>query len=123
MDTTTKVCTLCGAAKTLEEYNLNHLGPYGRASRCRPCEWAYQLAKRYGLSAQEYRERLEAQHGVCAICQTAPSPDARRQNLSVDHDHVTGDIRGLLCAKCNAALGLFDDDPAVLLRATQYMTR
>jgi hypothetical protein len=59
---------------------------------------------------------LAAQHGVCAICQTA-------QAIHVDHDHRTGQIRGLLCLRCNAALGQLADDPLVLRRAARYLER
>ncbi len=59
---------------------------------------------------------LAAQHGVCAICQTAPA-------IHVDHDHRTGQIRGLLCFRCNAALGQLADDPLVLRRAARYLER
>src|ERR1035441_8308495 len=51
----------------------------------------------YGLSEDAYNNRLEKQNGVCAICFALPTT----QQLRVDHDHNTGAVRGLLCAKCN----------------------
>lgn len=59
-----------------------------------------------------------SQGGVCAICEC---PDKKR--LSVDHDHQTGKIRGLLCANCNLALGNFKDDPDRLAKAIVYLKR
>jgi proteasome beta subunit len=59
---------------------------------------------------------LDRQHGVCAICR---SPRAEQ----VDHDHLTGHVRGVLCFNCNAALGLFKDRPDVLRRAAHYVVR
>lgn len=59
------------------------------------------LRVRYGLTIEQYENLLAQQDGVCAIC-NAPPPKDRR--LHVDHDHVTGEVRGLLCLKCNTAL-------------------
>jgi hypothetical protein len=57
---------------------------------------------------------LQAQNGVCAICRTAEA-------AHIDHDHVTGAVRGMLCFRCNAALGQLDDNPDVLVRAARYL--
>jgi hypothetical protein len=57
---------------------------------------------------------LEAQGGVCAICQAAPA-------AHVDHDHETGAVRALLCFNCNGGLGQFKDDPEVLRAAADYV--
>ena len=63
------------------------------------------LDRNYGLSRDEHRRLLEAQNGVCAVCKL-PS----RRALCVDHCHATRQVRGLLCDKCNTALGLLGDD-------------
>jgi len=63
----------------------------------------YQLQRHYGISLQEYERRLREQDGRCAIC-LIPSELLKRQ-LAVDHDHITGVIRGLLCIYCNTAVG------------------
>jgi len=75
-----------------------------------------QLKAKYGMSIEEYDVLLRAQNGRCKICRTG---DVRM--LSVDHCHDTGTIRGLLCLKCNSGLGMFNDDPALLRKATQYL--
>lgn len=68
---------------------------------------------------------VEAQDGLCAICgrpettRSCASGEPRR--LSVDHDHVTGQVRGLLCHGCNVAIGHFGDDVEVLLSAVRYL--
>ena len=72
----------------------------------------------YGLSNEQYEEMLSAQSGVCAICEKG-CPTGK--SLAVDHDHLSGRIRGLLCADCNGALGHFKDDPALLRRAIVYL--
>jgi hypothetical protein len=68
----------------------------------------------YGMTVADLDAMLLAQHGVCAICQVAPA-------AHVDHDHQTDKVRGLLCFRCNAALGQLGDDPLVLRRAARYV--
>ena len=80
--------------------------------------WRRYKAALYGLTPEVYNRMLEEQGGVCAICS---QPEPRCQGLSVDHDHNTGVVRGLLCSNCNTALGLFIDDPDRLARAATYL--
>lgn len=76
------------------------------------------LKKRYGITLQEYDNMLAAQDGVCAIC----GKECRKNMfLSVDHDHETGAIRGLLCDDCNNGLGKFFDDVSLLQKAIDYL--
>lgn len=75
---------------------------------------------RYGIGGEEYAQLLENQGGVCAIC---GSPCPTGKDLSVDHDHGTGAIRGLLCHHCNIGLGHFKDNPALLNAAIAYLGR
>jgi hypothetical protein len=72
----------------------------------------------YGLTAEQHRWLVEQQNGVCAICKQ-PS----RRALCVDHCHATRQVRGLLCDKCNTALGLLDDDAGRMLAAVAYLDR
>jgi hypothetical protein len=82
----------------------------------------HQNLRRYGITAQEYDDLLTAQSGVCAIC--GHSERYRdRQRLAVDHCHTTGRVRGLLCSACNKGIGCFEDDPAILERAIDYLHR
>lgn len=67
------------------------------------------LKTRYGITPEDYLAMLVAQGGCCAICRTA-TPGRGAKHFSVDHDHATGEVRGLLCFKCNAALGLLGDN-------------
>lgn len=71
---------------------------------------------RYGLTEGAFRELLQ-KHPVCAICGIS-FDDA---SLHVDHDHKTGNIRGLLCSRCNQGLGFFKDDPALVANASKYL--
>ena len=79
-----------------------------------------QLAARYALTPDEYNQLLERQGWRCAIC-SATSGNSKGHSLFVDHCHSTGVVRGLLCGRCNHALGLLEDDPIRLRRAADYL--
>jgi hypothetical protein len=83
------------------------------------------LLSNYGISIDHYKQMLLAQNGVCAICERPETLVKRGKiiSLSVDHDHETGTIRGLLCNTCNRGLGLFCDDVGYLESAKQYLQR
>jgi hypothetical protein len=78
-----------------------------------------QRLKKFGLTESQYDEMLAAQGGTCAICHGA-CPTGWR--LAVDHDHETGQVRGLLCLRCNSALGLFHEQPERLRSALAYLS-
>lgn len=75
-----------------------------------------ELKRKYGMSLQDYYLRWLRQACACAICRTEP-----KGLLFVDHCHVTGQLRGLLCRKCNMAVGFFRDDPLLARAATAYL--
>jgi hypothetical protein len=77
---------------------------------------AKQRLAAYGLSKEDYDRMLAQQHGACAICK-----QRSQATLCIDHDHSTGEVRGLLCRKCNMGLGLYDDDPCRLRAAAAYL--
>jgi len=78
------------------------------------------LKRKYGITIADYDRMFEEQNGVCAIC-GEPRPEAR--TLHVDHDHETGVIRGLLCFRCNNALGDFREEYELFQRAADYLDR
>lgn len=82
---------------------------------------AQHRSERYRLSREAYLAMVEAQGGLCAICQQVPPGEGRMATLRVDHDHDTGVVRELLCHKCNAGLGMFRDDARLLARAAAYL--
>jgi hypothetical protein len=73
------------------------------------------LKKVYGISMADYEAMFERQGGACAICKRTGVA------LCVDHCHLTGEVRGLLCSLCNSAIGFCSDDPAVLQAAAAYL--
>jgi hypothetical protein len=76
---------------------------------------------RFKITQAEIDELLDNQQGRCAICQTT-RPGASGE-WCIDHDHVTGRVRGLLCGTCNSGLGFFQDDPRVFMAAARYLER
>lgn len=78
--------------------------------------------RRYGITMQEYRRLWLKQKGVCAVCHQ-PERTERNRLLTIDHDHVSGHVRGLLCSQCNRAIGLLQDDPKVIAAAAAYVKR
>jgi Recombination endonuclease VII len=77
--------------------------------------------RQHGLTTADYDRMLDAQSGRCAICR-AESPLGRGR-WHADHDHVTGQVRGLLCNNCNRGIGYFGDDPQVMTAAARYVAR
>ena len=97
----------------------------GRSPRCNPCKkkrTARQnhnahLKRKYGITIEEYEAMFAEQGGKCWICRGGTS----YKHLACDHDHKTGEVRGLLCANCNKVLGRFRDDPERFLKAADYL--
>lgn len=124
-------CTGCGVVKLPAEF-----GRQGSSYECRACASARTKAHRilhpksrlatvlrhtYGIGLDEYEAMAAVQGGACAICLKPPS--GRYSRLSVDHDHDTEMVRGLLCPSCNTAIGLLGDDPDTMRRASAYVAR
>lgn len=79
--------------------------------------WAARLKRDFGMTVADYQEMLGQQGGGCAICTKKPTG----YRLHVDHDHETGDVRGLLCRECNGGIGMFKDSGDLLGRALAYL--
>ena len=77
------------------------------------------LQKKYNITEEIYNKILLAQNGVCSICHN----HQRYKHLAVDHDHKTGQVRGLLCENCNRGLGRFFDSHLRLRRAADYIEK
>jgi hypothetical protein len=133
------MCTKCGEAKEISDfYILKRTGkPNGR---CKPCtrnaaaqrreriagelpqlQRGYDLKRRYGISSEDYERLLAEQRGSCAICGGGPGGSAR--HFHVDHQHDTGEVRGLLCGNCNRGLGYLCEDPEIVRTAAEYLLR
>lgn len=92
----------------------------------KPSSPYYQYAKyiqyMYGITIEEYEDKLEKQKGVCAIC-TQPETRKTQRRLCVDHDHATGKIRDLLCQRCNSVIGYMKEDVKLLENAIAYLKK
>lgn len=75
----------------------------------------------YGMTPEDYAERLEAQGHRCAICGTTEPRGKAADVFKVDHCHETGAVRGLLCDQCNRGLGFLGDDPDRLMAGVAYL--
>jgi hypothetical protein len=87
--------------------------------RARPYRRGIQLKSLYGITAAEFDRMLAEQGGRCAICR-AERPGSRG-DWRVDHDQVTGQVRGLLCDACNTGIGKLRHDPEILRAAARYV--
>jgi hypothetical protein len=138
-----KKCTKCDVSKPLDEFSPYRLSWDKRQSQCRACvrdaqkrfaatpdgkkavrrwEDRSRLKYRYGVSIEDYERRVSLQAGKCAICNRVPT-SGRGKRLQIDHDHTTGRFRGLLCHKCNTALGTFGDDLEGVMKVVAYLRR
>ncbi len=86
----------------------------GNERSCRRAKYASHVRRAYGISMDQINGWRSATDGLCPICRL-------REGRYVDHDHETGQARGLLCQPCNTALGAFGEDPAVFHRALNYL--
>lgn len=132
-----KTCSTCRAELPATAYHRSRSTRDGLDPRCKPCrktagqrhttdvelKRTNSRLRVYGITAAEYVALDAAQDGLCAICAQPETMTYRGtvKQLSVDHDHETGKVRGLLCAACNFALGKFRDDPALLRSAADYL--
>lgn len=140
----TKRCTKCKKELSLSNFHKDITKEDGRHTRCKVCrkeptavynstqrakdlKKSANLKRDFGITLQQYDVMLESQNGVCAVCgqpETARYSDGETvKRLSVDHDHKTGRVRGLLCGRCNCALGYVDDSKERLLQLAIYLER
>lgn len=133
-----KTCTKCLIKKPLDQFGerKNRKNP-ARFSWCKTCvikankydpEKAriYKLKNSFGITQEDYNHLYTKQGGVCAICgepETFFGNGGKIKRLAVDHCHSTGIVRGLLCTKCNTALGKFNDNVSTLEKAIAYLKK
>ena len=135
----TKICLTCGASKSADRFSTDKSRKDGLCNRCKSCvavysKKYYQLPKvkaktlkygrnrhlllSYGITFRQKQKMKGVQEGKCMIC---------RENLEdgiythVDHNHETGEVRGILCSSCNLMIGLSKDNPDILREAASYI--
>lgn len=99
----------CSIPECLDEHDAKGL-----------CRKHYSIIHKFKIDQSLYIEKIIDSNGVCAICSKECS---HGKQLSLDHDHETGEFRGMLCASCNLALGGFMDDIQILRSAIDYLER
>lgn len=133
-----RICTKCRQLKPVAEFYACRTGKRAGELRteCKGCRKEYinrwrknkglvrsreqHLWTNYKIRLTEYERLLEEQGGKCAVCE---SPSTDGECFCVDHDHSTGEIRGLLCKSCNFGLGFFKDSTERLMKAAEYLRR
>jgi hypothetical protein len=96
-----------GGSCRIKQYHAEYSSRPGVKDRKLSIVRAWTLKRKYGMTEHEYNSMLSSQNSVCAICFKS---DPYNKRLSIDHDHVSGRTRGLLCTDCNRALGILRDD-------------
>ena len=133
MDIILKRCCKCKKKKELECFHKNKSKKDGYADYCKDCkkeeskgykqkprkETLEKRLKKHGITPEVYNEMFNKQQGICPICGRHQSELSK--GLCVDHDHLTGKKRGLLCTKCNLRLGTFNDNIEHLKAAIVYL--
>lgn len=143
-----KICSRCHELKT--EFHRNSRKNDLLRSDCKDCRNAYRrkyrqknkpqftkyentekfknksfeqkLKRQYGITIQDFNIMLNNQNGLCKLC-NKPEIHKTKKKLSVDHCHITGKVRGLLCHRCNVFLGLVKEDISVLNKAIEYLAK
>ena len=127
-----KPCGKCGIVKTFDSFYDDRRYKTGKASYCKECHSAYYKARcpekrrleavksKYGLSKEEYYQLKLSANNTCQTCGT-PEGDSKSTKLVVDHCHETGKVRGMICDKCNRALGLVGDNIQTLQNLITYL--
>ena len=145
-----KRCPRCKESKKDEDFNKRSAGKNGLAYHCRDCaQKSYKahyyrednldairekcrtyksqnqdsvrnsrFKTLYGITLDQFNKMKEDQHGLCATCGKKPI-----KTLCVDHDHVTGKVRGLLCSSCNRGIGLLQDSIDILKQSVKYLRK
>lgn len=133
------ICAKCEQIKSKSQFHRDRKTKRGFKYACKECvnqdrrgrysedNRRYHLKSKYGITPEQYQELANQQNWRCAICNETGSQRSGGQRaknserLFVDHDHVTEEVRGLLCHRCNVAVGLMCDDPQRLERAAKYI--
>lgn len=132
MEVDTRLCPRCGVVKPLVQFTRDRSKKSGYHGLCKRCNYLrlkdklgsehyrryrkeWELQHRYGLTGIAYAQKVSNQDGRCLICRL------QSERLVVDHNHTTGQVRGLLCVSCNGLLGMANDSQNVLLAAVEYL--
>jgi hypothetical protein len=146
----TKICSKCDIEKPLEAFPKNVLCAGGVTGVCKQCNntrqeaWRRKAmqeredfrkrryrsqdkarAKKYGITVEQLDKMQEESGGVCEICSQPPDSGGRTSSktLHIDHCHTTGQVRGLLCSRCNLCLGQIEENPKLIVEMLLYLDK
>lgn len=114
------ICKICGKAKSPKDFYKKDKKTGRLDSICKACRISQLREKTLGVTDEIYWKLYKKQRGRCGICGKRLH-SKRYKAFCVDHDHTTGEIRGLLCSKCNLAIEGLCDDPAVIRKAAEWV--
>lgn len=136
----TKFCSRCHEKKELAYFQVDRRGRHGVKSHCKSCEslaylarrnknpeefsernWEVKIKRVYGIDKSQYETLKTSQGDCCVICKIPAAKLSKR--LFVDHCHVTGQVRGLLCDRCNKVLGMVTDSTELLDAMNEYLNK
>jgi hypothetical protein len=131
-----KKCSKCKTEKQLSEFYNSKSGEQGKHHYCKACHSILakntynheksskkQVFKKYGLTLEDVEKMFLLQDKKCKICQVQYEKTLTHGGLYVDHCHVSGKVRGLLCRDCNMMLGLCKDKTEILHNAIVYLNK
>ncbi len=126
-------CKRCETKRPIEDFYKHSQYKDGRMSWCKFCHndkvrdtydpekrKNYHLKHLYGITLEDYNEKLERQGGGCAIC-GIKIPGGNGKHFYVDHNHTTGQVRDLLCHNCNFVIGYAKEDIEILRAVARYL--
>jgi hypothetical protein len=110
--------------ESVKEYQAAYQAEYTARDEIQAKTRQRHLQKNYRLTTFQFNEMWEEQNGKCAICCNSMAPRGRKADaVTVDHNHATGEVRGLLCRACNHGIGNLKDNPDVLANAAKYLSQ
>jgi hypothetical protein len=131
---TRKICSKCKVEKNLDMFCKSKNGKYGHHHYCKDClsenkkiSYDYdkgrdrRLRSKWSIASQDLNNMFEKQEKKCKICGSVKESVSTKGGLIIDHDHVSGKFRGLICSKCNNLLGACSDSVDVLVSAIEYL--
>ena len=124
-----KKCAKCQETKPKTEYHKNSTTEDGLTNYCKPCKNDYNKRyrgnrphvdrmRKYGVCEQQWDIMMKRCGGKCELCGGDNGP---KKSLCVDHNHETGEVRGLLCSNCNQGLGYLKDSAELIKKAATYL--
>jgi hypothetical protein len=129
-----KPCNKCKEKKILTDFGKNWKHTDGYHNTCKKCTNEFMrkdrirrpdayrnsdYKKMYGITLDQYKEMVDKQNGVCAICGCTET--RKLKYLHIDHNHSTGKVRGLLCVNCNIGIGNFKENINFMKSAIKYL--